>query len=118
MPALAEHRHPGQAGTDRRPGSDPPTVNRLYDRRERALAVRIARECPGWVVLWGVFSRRYWAFPTGAAIPRGTVLSAPDPRGLIATIRQAELAAASGSPLHLPPLARPDQPCEGGPRYA
>ena len=118
MPALAEHRHPAQAGADKRSGSDPPSVNRLYDRRERALAVRIARDCPGWVVLWSVFSRRYWAFPTGVAIPRGTVLSAPDPRGLIAAVRQAELAATRSSPPHLSPLPQPGQPYEGGPRYA
>jgi hypothetical protein len=56
----------------------------------------MSREFPGWVVLWGVSSRRYWAIPSSAATPPGTILSAPTPRGLIAAIRRAELTAAPG----------------------
>lgn len=82
-------------------------VPRVYDRRERALALRITREHPGWVVLWGVSSRRYWAFPIDVAIPRGTILSATRPRDVIAAIHQAGLAAAPGPPSHVPVSPRP-----------
>jgi hypothetical protein len=89
-----------------------------YDRREHAYAARIEQKHPGWVVLWGMFSRRYWAFPTNTAIPRGTILSAPQPRELVAAIRQAELAAAPGGLAQLLQHPPPDQPREGGPSHA
>lgn len=79
-------------------------MTRVYDQQERAVAARIARDHLGWVVLWGVSSRRYWAFPTHPAAPRGTILSAADPRELMTAIRQTEYAA---NMLQLPRV-RPD----------
>ncbi len=102
MRVLAERRQHRQTRPAGQPQADAPVRRRLYDRHERALAARIARERPGWVVLWGVFSRRYWAFPTDPAIPCGTILSAPYPRELLAAIGQAELAAAPGQPSRIP----------------
>lgn len=106
MRVLAERRQPRQARPAGQPQTKAPARRRLYDRHERALAARISRERPGWVVLWGVYSRRFWAFPTGKAIPRGTILSAPHPRELLAAMYQAELAAAPGPPSRIPPPPR------------
>jgi hypothetical protein len=84
-----------------------------YDHRERALADRIARDHPGWVVLWGVSSRLYWAIPAGAPAPPGTILSAPGPAALVTAMGKAELTATSGTPPRqngLPPALRKGRP--------
>lgn len=118
MRASAESRQPGQAASSRQARKDASARNRSYDRRERVIAARIAREHRGWVVLWGLSIRSYWAFPTDAAVPLGTILCAPDPRELVFAIRQTELAAVSRPLAPVPQPPSPDQPHRGGPCHA
>ena len=79
---------------------------RPYDLQECDLAADLSRRNPQWWVMWGVYSRLYWAFARFGP-PPGTVVSAPGPRELLAQTRQAELAAHA-SQLMVP--AHPPQP--------
>jgi hypothetical protein len=91
----------------RRHGDDPGPgelaarrARRPYDPAERQAAAQIQASHPRWLVLWGVGSRRYWAFPTFNAAP-GTIVSALGPRELVALLDQAEAAASlGGAPRH------------------
>jgi hypothetical protein len=65
-------------------------MSQPYDPQERDLAALLSRRTVHWLVLWGPYSRRYWAF---ACFGPATVVSAPGPRELLAQMRQAELAA-------------------------
>ncbi len=63
-----------------------------YDPSQRLTAARIQQANPGWLLIWGTHSRRYFAFPLfGAA--RGTILTASDPDRLLTGMRRAEAAA-------------------------
>jgi hypothetical protein len=45
------------------------------DEANRETARQIELQHPGWMVLWGVYSKQYVAFPLFAA-PAGTILTA------------------------------------------
>jgi len=47
-------------------------------RDGHGIAVRIGRDFPRWLILWGAYSREYWAYPC-FRVPPGTVLHSPDP---------------------------------------
>ena len=66
-----------------------------FDQDERQAAARVEYEHPQWLVIWGVFSRRFWAFPRFAALP-GTIIAAADVSELVTIMDQAETAAAHG----------------------
>ncbi len=68
-----------------------------YDLPERRTAARIQGWHRGWLVIWGVSSRRYWAYPLFDAVP-GTIVSAADPKELLAQMSQAEIAAGPVGP--------------------
>jgi hypothetical protein len=87
---MRHHGHGPEAG-------EPPTrrTRRPYDPAEREIAAQIQDNRPRWLVLWGVASRRYWAFPLFNTEP-GTIVSAIGPRELIALLDQAEAAASLG----------------------
>jgi hypothetical protein len=55
----------------------------------RQTAQRIERELPGWIVLWGCYTRQFVAFPLFPAAP-GTVVAASYPEALIARMEQIE----------------------------
>lgn len=80
-------------------------MTEFFDDQERQTAARIERENPRWLVMWGVYSRLYWAFPRFDA-PPGMIIAAPDPGELLARMRRIEVAmnpAQSGetaSPWH------------------
>lgn len=78
------------------------------DVAERRTAIRIAGHRPRWWVLWGLWSRRYWAFPLFDAEP-GTIISARSPIELVALLDDAETAEAlGGAPRRTgSPLVRP-----------
>jgi hypothetical protein len=61
----------------------------VTDDRERAAASEIERRHPGWMVIWGCYSRMFWAFPC-FQVPQGTIVSARDPESLLADMRRVE----------------------------
>lgn len=65
------------------------------DRDERRLAARLGEAFPHWLVMWGAYTRHYWAYPTFRA-PRGTIAHAADSDDLAAQMRQVQAAVASG----------------------
>jgi hypothetical protein len=67
----------------------PPRPDRDSGQHERA--ARISQVFPLWLILWGTWSRRYWAYPRFRA-PRGTILQAADPGDLVAQMRQVQAA--------------------------
>jgi hypothetical protein len=54
----------------------------LYDTAER-MQYHLA---PGWLVMWGPGSRRFWAFRRGGPVP--VILSGSDPFQLYARVQQ------------------------------
>ena len=82
-----------------------------YDRQQRHTAELIQRAHPAWLILYGPWSRKFWAFSTLPALPgRALVRSATDPRDLVAQISDAETAATAR------PATRPPRQQEQG-RY-
>jgi hypothetical protein len=78
---------------------------RLHDRRNedgpvrppddeecRTVAEDIERQRPGWMVLWGTYSKRFVAFPL-FPIQRRTILVASYPDALLARMEEVESAA-------------------------
>jgi hypothetical protein len=76
-------------------------AKRAFDQRERQIAARIAQDFPRWLVLWGLYSRRFWAFPC-FRVPRGTIAEAANPDDLVAEMRSIQRAAMSGAPARHP----------------
>ncbi len=66
-----------------------PTV---LDIEQRRIARQIAAHTTRWTVLWGLHSRRYWAFPLFDA-PQRAIVHDSDPNGLLTQMQRAELAA-------------------------
>jgi hypothetical protein len=64
--------------------------------RETARQIELQR--PGWMVVWGVYSKQYVAFPLFAA-PAGTILAAAYAPALKDRMKAAELRA-QGKPRH------------------
>ena len=67
------------------------------DKRAHAIARRIGRDFPQWLVIWGTYSRVYWAYPT-FPVPRGTVLHASDPGELARQMREIQISADMREP--------------------
>jgi hypothetical protein len=63
------------------------------DEQSYETAWNIEQEHPHWMVVWGLYSRQYWAFPL-LDVPPGTIVHAPDPVMLVAAIEEVELTAA------------------------
>ena len=60
------------------------------------MAQKIEKAHPHWMVVWGLYSRLYWAFPR-LDVPRGTLVHAADPVMLVAAIEYEELTAAQSA---------------------
>jgi hypothetical protein len=60
----------------------------------RETAHRIQKANRRWMVMWGVFSREYWAYPLFSA-PSGTIMHAADAEMLLSRMREVELASVS-----------------------
>jgi hypothetical protein len=58
--------------------------------REAARQIELQR--PGWMVVWGVYSKQYVAFPLFAA-PAGTIVAAAYPPALESRMQAVELRA-------------------------
>ena len=65
------------------------------------MARRLQQAHPGWLVLWGTYSREFWAYPT-LPVPRGTILHSPDADTLATRIRETRLRSSSHSPVLAP----------------
>lgn len=66
------------------------------DRQQRHVAALLQRAHPSWLIMYGPWSCRFWAFSTLPAPPgQGLVLSSPDPDDLAAQIHQADKAAVT-----------------------
>jgi hypothetical protein len=94
--ADAVQRSPGQAGHDPEQGSSvgpastgtrPNAV--LDDDACRAVAEDIQRQRPDWLVLWGLYSKRFVAFPKFAVRQR-TIVIAHYPDALLARLDEVE----------------------------
>lgn len=62
----------------------------------REVAARIERKYPGWLVMWSLYCREFFAFPC-FSVPQGTVLHYPDPGQLVAEMFSVQKAAAQAS---------------------
>ncbi|CAM4018239.1 hypothetical protein GCM10009799_13640 [Nocardiopsis rhodophaea] len=61
------------------------------DSDQRQVAAHIEWQKQGmWLVLWGYYTRRYWAYARWPVPTGGVVVSAPDPDGLYAEMRRME----------------------------
>jgi hypothetical protein len=63
---------------------------RPYDVNQRRMAAFVNRENPLWLVMYGVGSRRYWAFPA-FRVPSGTILDSVNLDELVTRMRETEL---------------------------
>jgi len=68
-----------------------------FDPAQRRAAARLTERYPGWLVIWGTWSREFWAFPT-FGVPPGTFVHAPTTTGLLALMTRTELATSQPRP--------------------
>jgi muconolactone delta-isomerase len=73
---------------------DPSAEIEGIESASRETARRIEKANRRWLVMWGVFSREYWAYPLFSA-PSGTIMHAADAEMLVARMREVELASMS-----------------------
>jgi hypothetical protein len=66
------------------------------DEQSYEAARTIEKAHPHWMVVWGLYSRQYWAFPL-LDVPPGIIVHAPDPVMLVTAIEEVELAAAQSA---------------------
>jgi hypothetical protein len=69
--------------------SEDKPVRRADDDAGWAMAEEIQRQRPGWLVLWGCYSKRFVAFPLFTVRQR-TILVAFYPNALLAHMEEAE----------------------------
>jgi hypothetical protein len=74
-----------------------------YDEHHHQAAAQIQATYPCWLIIWGSYSRRYWAYPRFSAAP-GTLIAEPGTRELRTHMDHAERAARLPRP---PPPPRP-----------
>jgi hypothetical protein len=60
-------------------------------------AAAIQRAHPDWLVMWGLYTRQYIAFPMFSA-PKGTIASGRNPDELLNRMRQIELQLSQRGP--------------------
>lgn len=68
--------------------------SRSWDRHRRAEAEAMDRREGAWLVVYGPWSRVFWAFAAGP-VPRALVVSASRPEGLREAMREAEADGAA-----------------------
>ena len=72
-----------------------------FDTHEHQVAGRLSERCPDWLVMWGTWSRRFWAYPLFRA-PRGTIINAATASDLLTLMSRAELDTAGPGAWGLP----------------
>jgi hypothetical protein len=60
-----------------------------FEAERRRIAALIERDNPRWMVVWGVYSRVFWAYPK-FDLPQRMILHHEDPNQLVAYMRQVE----------------------------
>jgi len=83
----------------------------MIDGQERRSAAEIEQSHPGWVVIWGCYSRLFWAFPR-FQVPEGTIVSAPRSSHVLADMHRVEVEAGVSAPV----ASRPTPPSVPSPR--
>jgi hypothetical protein len=63
------------------------------DEQSRQIAAQVERDFPRWMVMWGVYSREFWAFAR-FEVPQGVIVHAPGPDELARQMRDIEARAA------------------------
>jgi hypothetical protein len=78
----------------------------VTDDQEWQIAFEIDQSHPHWLVMWGCYSRLFWAFPIFQA-PKGTIVSAPNPEMLLAGMRgvEVEMSASQRVPRYSSPTS-------------
>ncbi|MEV6981273.1 hypothetical protein AB0M95_08445 [Sphaerisporangium sp. NPDC051017] len=66
-----------------------------WDEREKAVAAQIDQLEPGWLVMYGVWSRRFFAIAAWSGVP--LMIEARDAEDLRHQMREAELDAMPSS---------------------
>jgi hypothetical protein len=61
----------------------------VIDDEQWQVASEIEQSHPSWLVMWGCYSRMFWAFPL-FTVPPGTIVSAPGPDRLLADMEDVE----------------------------
>jgi len=79
----------------------------MTDDQERQAAAEIEQSHPHWVVMWGCYSRLFWAFPHFQA-PRGTIVSAPSGERLVVGMHDLEAEMRPGN-LRVPAYDAPQR---------
>jgi hypothetical protein len=67
------------------------------DQRLRNAAGLIQRQHPHWLVMYGPYSRKIWAYPR-FDVPPGTLLAGDDPSGLDAQMSEIEMTCLRRMP--------------------
>jgi hypothetical protein len=62
----------------------------MTDDQQRQVASEIERSRRLWLVMWGCYTRLFWAFPL-FEVPRGTIVSAPDRERLLTAMQTVEV---------------------------
>ena len=71
----------------------------------KQVATRLESDNPLWIVLFGIYSRQFVAFPR-FAVPEGTVISVRHPGAMWERMRQIEHAARIGQVEEQDPVAQ------------
>jgi len=79
--------------------------NTLTDDQQRQIASEIEQIRPSWLVMWGCYSRLFWAFPR-FNVPQGTIISASNPSQLLVSMDsvEAEQSAVSRESVYAAPV--------------
>jgi hypothetical protein len=70
----------------------------MTEDQQRRVASEVEQSHPRWIVMWGAYSHMFWAFPR-FDVPKGTIVSAPDPGRLTADMQRVEDEARVGLPV-------------------
>jgi hypothetical protein len=78
----------------------------VTDDEQRQIASEIEQNRPSWLVMWGCYSRLFWAFPR-FSVPRGTIVGASSRDQLLVDMDsvEAEQSAAPRKPAYAAPTA-------------
>ena len=57
----------------------------------RETARQIEQDHPQWLVMWGLYSEEYWAYPC-FDVPRGTIAHSADPNELAKAMRAIRMS--------------------------
>lgn len=108
-------RDPRTTGRHRSGQTRVPVHRRLWDGPARAEAERLERSWPGWVILYGVGSRRFFAMAAWP-VPEPVMVSASSAEGLEERMGEAETALLTR--LGTPPVPGPSIPPGRRPRVS